>query len=139
MLSGPIIIIEDDSDDIEMIEEVLKELNIPNKTVSFQNCTDAFDYLKNKDEQPFVIFSDVNLPGLSGIDLKKQIDKDEELRKKSIPFVFFSTWADKNTIDAAYTEMTVQGFFQKGNTYGKTKDIVRAILEYWKYCKHPNT
>ncbi len=139
MVSGPIIIIEDDSDDIEMIEEVLKELNIPNKTVSFQNCTDAFDFLKNKDEQPFVILCDVNLPGLSGMDFKKQIDKDEGLRKKSIPFVFFSTWADKNTIDAAFTEMTVQGYFQKGNTYSEAKNIVRAILEYWTYYKPPNT
>ena len=138
MVSGPIVIIEDDEDEKEIIEEVLKELNIPNKTVWFTRCTDAFDYLKAQTEQPFVILSDVNLPGLSGREFKKQIDNDEELKKKSIPFVFFTTAANKNFVNEAYIELTVQGYFQKANSYNETKNIVRAILEYWKFCKHPN-
>jgi CheY-like chemotaxis protein len=138
MVSGPIVIIEDDKDDKEIVEEVLKELNIPNKLVWFKRCTDAFDYLKTQTEQPFVILSDVNLPGLSGRDFKKQIDDDEELRKKSIPFVFFTTAANKNYVDEAYMELTVQGYFQKANSYNETKNILKAILEYWKFCKHPN-
>lgn len=139
MVSGPIIIVEDDEDDKDMIEEVLKELSIPNKTIWFTRCSNAFEYLKNNDEQPLVIFSDINLPGLSGIEFKRQIDAHKELRKKSIPFVFFSTTADKNTVNEAYTEMTIQGYFQKANSYNETKNMVRTILEYWTICKHPNT
>ena len=138
MVPGPIVIIEDDEDDKDIIEEVLKELNIPNKTVWFTRCTQAFDYLKSSSEQPFVILSDVNLPGLSGREFKKQIDDDEDLKKKGIPFVFFTTAANKNYVDEAYMELTVQGYFKKANSYNETKNIVRAILEYWKYCKHPN-
>ena len=81
MVSGPIVIIEDDEDDKVIIEEILKELNIPNKTVWFTRCPDAFKYLKAQTEQPFVILSDVNLPGVSGREFKKQIDNDEELKK----------------------------------------------------------
>ena len=139
MVAGPIILVEDDKDDKDIIEEVLRELNIPNKTIWFTRCKDAFEYLKNSNEQPFVIFSDINLPGVSGMEFKKQVDEHKELRKKSIPFVFFSTAADKNTIDEAYTKMTMQGFFQKGESYDETKNIVRTILEYWKICKHPNS
>ncbi len=138
MVSGPIIIIEDDEDDKEIIEEVLKELEIPNKTVWFTKCTDAFIYLKSQNEQPFVILSDVSLPGQSGMEFKKQIDNDAELKKKSIPFVFFTTAANRNYVNEAYLELTVQGYFQKANSYKETKNIVRSILEYWKYCKHPN-
>ncbi len=138
MVSGPIVIIEDDVDDKEIIEEVLKELDIPNKIVWFKGCTEAFKYLKVQTEQPFVILCDVNFPGQSGREFKKQIDDDDEIKKKSIPFVFYTTAANKNYVDEAYTELTVQGYFQKANSYTETKNIVRAILEYWKYCKHPN-
>ncbi len=138
MVSGPIIIIEDDVDDKEILEEVLKELNIPNKTIWFTRCMDAFEYLKAGTDQPFVILSDVNLPGLSGLKFKQQIDNDEELKRKSIPFVFFTTAANKNHVNEAYLELTVQGYFQKSNSYAETKQIIKAILEYWKFCKHPN-
>lgn len=138
MVSGPIIIIEDDEDDKIILEEVLKELNIPNKTVWFTSCVDAFDYLKLQTEQPYVILCDVNLPGLSGMEFKKQIANDEYLKKKSVPFVFFTTAANKNYVNEAYLDLTVQGYFQKPNSYTETKNIIRVILEYWKYCKHPN-
>src|SRR4051794_4496413 len=110
MVTGPIILIEDDPDDKELIETALKELDIPNKTVWFSNSIDAFEFLKNKDDQPFIIFSDINLPRMTGIEFKKKIDNDPELRRKSIPFVFFSTSADKRAIDEAYTKLTVQGY-----------------------------
>ena len=139
MVAGPIVIVDDDEDDKDMINAVLKELSIPNKTVWFQRCMDAFEYLTSTDEQPFLIISDVNLPGQSGIEFKKQIDSNKELRKKSIPFVFFSTSADKKYVNEAYLTLTVQGFFKKADSYEATKDIVRSMLEYWKVCKHPNS
>jgi len=138
MVPGPIIIVEDDKDDRDIIEEVLEELNIPNEIVWFKRCVDAFDYLKTHTNQPFLIFCDINLPGLSGLEFKRQIDADKELRKKSIPFVFLSTSTDKKYVDEAYIEMTVQGYFQKANSYVEIKNTVKAILEYWKICKHPN-
>jgi len=138
MVPGPIIIVEDDKDDRDIIEEVLEELNIPNEIVWFKRCVNAFDYLKTHTNQPFLIFCDINLPGLSGLEFKRQIDADKELRKKSIPFVFLSTSTDKKYVDEAYMEMTVQGYFQKANSYVEIKNTVKAILEYWKICKHPN-
>ena len=139
MVSGPIIIIEDDEDDKGIIDEVLRELNIPNKIVWFKKCTDAVSYLKKTVEQPFVIISDINLPGLSGIECKQQIDNDERLRVKSIPFVFLSTSNNKKTINAVYTIMNVQGYFEKPTSYEQAKHTIRTILEYWKICKHPNS
>jgi CheY-like chemotaxis protein len=88
MVPGPIIIVEDDRDDRFIIAEVLKELNIPNKTLWFSKCMEAFDYLKSNDDQPFIIICDINLPEVNGIEFKRQVDSDPELRRKSIPFVF---------------------------------------------------
>jgi CheY-like chemotaxis protein len=139
MQPGPVITVDDDDDDREIVKEVLKELNISNPTIFFTRCNEAFIYLKSNNTQPFIIFCDVNLPEQSGIEFKRQIDADKELRKKSIPFIFLSTSADKKYVNEVYTQMTVQGYFQKANRYSETRDIVRLILEYWKVCKHPNT
>lgn len=135
---GPVITIEDDPDDMVILEDILKELNIPNKLIWFTKSTEAFHYLKTTQEQPFLIFCDVNLPQQIGIEFKRQIDNDPELRKKSIPFVFFSTLIDQRAINEAYTKMTVQGFFQKSSNYTKLKETIRIIFDYWFLCKHPN-
>ena len=139
MKSGPIILIEDDADDKDVFQDILKDLELSNPVIWFQNCDDAFSYLKTSSEQPFIIFCDVNLPGLSGIECKRQMDDDKALRKKSIPFVFHSTSINQKTVDEAYTKMTVQGFFQKKSTYSELKETIKLIVAYWEECKHPNT
>lgn len=137
--AGPIIIIEDDVDDRELLEEVIRELQISTELVWFDLCDKAFDYLKTTAKQPFIIFCDVSLPKQTGMEFKKQIDNDKQLRKKSIPFIFYSTAINQETINEAYTEMTVQGYFQKGTNLMEIKRDIEIIIEYWKRCKHPNT
>jgi len=138
MKNGPIIIVEDDPDDQTIFEDIIKELDIPNKLIFFNHSSDAFKYLKTSAEQPFIIFSDVNLPGQSGIEFKRKIDDDPQLRKKSIPFIFYSTSVNQRAVNEAYTEMTVQGFFKKGNSYSEIKTDLQMIFNYWSQCKHPN-
>lgn len=137
--SGSIIVVEDDLDDQEIIEEVLKELGFENKLIFFDRCHSAFNFLMAMNEQPFLILSDVNLPEQNGVDFKRQIDANPHLRQKSIPFVFFSTSVDKVAVDTAYKEMTVQGFFKKSNRYNELKNTLRLIMDYWTVCKHPNS
>ena len=137
--SGPIIVLEDDADDKSIFEEILQDLEITNKLIWFTKTAETLEYLKTTSEQPFIIFSDINLPVQNGIDFKKELDNDEQLRKKSIPFVFYSTSVDQKTVNDAYTKMTVQGFFQKKNTYNELKETIRLIVAYWEECKHPNS
>jgi CheY-like chemotaxis protein len=137
--AGPVIVVEDDLDDQAILDDILKELKVPNKLIWFTRSSDAFKYLKTTAEQPFIIFSDVNLPGQNGIEFKRQIDNDPELRQKSIPFIFFSTSVNKTAVTEAFTQMTVQGFFKKSDKYEEIKRIVRLVLDYWYLCKHPNS
>ena len=139
MRSGPIVIIEDDADDKTIFEEILQELAVKNKLIWFIHSTDAYQYLMTTSDQPFLIFCDVNIPGDNGLEFKRQIDNNPFLRRKSIPFVFYSTSVDQYAVNEAYTTMTVQGFFQKGNTYEEMKRYIRTIIDYWLICSHPNT
>jgi CheY-like chemotaxis protein len=136
---SPIILIDDDKEDQEIFKELLDALSIPNELVYFSNCLAALDYLSTTQKSTFIIFCDINLPKLNGIEFKKQVDADPKLRKKSIPFVFYSTAADKHIVEKAYTQMTVQGFFQKGTDFGQMKQLLQIIFQYWQFCEHPNT
>lgn len=137
--NGPVILVDDDIEDIELVSSSLVELGIKNKIVHFNNCESAFQYLKTTTEAPFIILSDVNLPPQGGIEFKRRIDEDTQLRAKSIPFVFFSTSVDKKSVDTAYKEMTVQGFFEKANSYKDLKTVMKIIMDYWMVCRHPNS
>jgi len=139
MITGPIVLIEDDQDDIDIFNEVLKELGITNRLIKFTDPTVAFHFLESNSEQPFLIICDVNLPRMSGLEFKTRLDANEKLKKKSIPFIFYSTSAEKKYIMEAYLQLTVQGYFLKPMQYAEIKKQVRAIFEYWKICQHPNT
>ena len=138
-IARPIIIIEDDLDDQEIAQNIIDELDIANKIIFFENGRSAIDYLMTTQDRPFIIISDMNLPGLSGLEVKKQIDDNEYLREKCIPFIFISTSANKQAVETAYTNLNVQGYFEKGHNYEQYKGIFKLIFDYWKVCKHPNS
>lgn len=138
MKNGPIILVEDDVDDQEFIVDALQMLGIKNKIKLFDNGQKALDYLKNVEEQPFIIISDVNLPIMNGLQLKSAIQQNDFLRNKSIPFIFLSTSGDSKAVYEAF-QLNVQGFFVKENSYDGMKDQLKEIIDYWNNCRHPNS
>lgn len=136
--TGAVVIIEDDMDDRIFLSRVFEDIGIENETIWFSKGIEAFEFLSATNRNIFIIFSDVKLPAESGLELKQKIDANPRLRKKSIPFVFYSTSANQRDIDQAYTEMTIQGFFQKVGDYEETKKLMRTVFDYWSICKHPN-
>jgi len=135
--SGPIVIIEDDLDDQEILGEIFTRLNYSNKIIFFNDGEEAFAYISQPDVAPFLILSDVNMPRLSGLELWERIQANEDLRMKCIPFIFFTTTANKKFVLEAYYK-SVQGFFQKPNTLEELENKMKIIIEYWKECIAPN-
>ena len=136
--SGPIIIIEDDVHDQELMNEIFKELEIPNLLRFFDSCVQAFEYLLTTIEKPFLIISDINLPAMTGLELCRKISETESLKMKNIPFVFLTTSSDHRVITEAY-DMFVQGFFVKPGSINELKCTIRMIIDYWRVCRHPYT
>ena len=135
---GPIIILEDDLDDQEILREILVELKVPYRLDFYIAAKDVLEYLNTTTEQPFIIISDVNLPSMNGLELRQVINENDYLRKKSIPFIFFSTSSDQYAVKQAYN-LTVQGYFVKQHSLVEIKETVKLILDYWGKCKHINS
>ena len=94
--AGPIIVIEDDEDDRDFFKEVFEALNFENEIIFFQDGESALTYLVKEPDKPFLILSDINMPRLSGIELKEKIQLNENLRMKCIPYLFFTTTANQS-------------------------------------------
>lgn len=124
-------------DDQEIIIDALKTLGLQNEIKTFDTGQKALDFLKIMEKQPFLIISDVNLPVMNGLQLKSEIQNNEYLRSKSIPFIFLTTSGDKKAVEEAY-DLQVQGFFVKEITYEGINKQLRGIVDYWKSCRHPN-
>lgn len=135
--SGPLLIVEDDEDDLELLQDILKDMDIVNEVMFFRKADAALHFLKTSEENPFLIVSDVNLPGMNGLDFKKQIDSNDYLRKKSIPFIFLSTSSNEGAVKKAFTEMVVQGYFEKPILVKELQKMFQLIVEYWKASCHP--
>lgn len=135
--TGPIIVIEDDMDDQEMLEEIFLKLDYRNKIVYFTDGNDALEYLNQTDVQPFLILSDINMPKLNGFELRNKVFTNEQLQLKCIPYLFFTTSATKKSVTDAYA-LSVQGFFEKPNSMKGLEETIRKIIEYWKECIAPS-
>ena len=138
VLERPVIIIEDDDDDQQFIKDAFIDLGYESQLKFFYDADSVISYLKSTTDKPFLIISDFNLSGMNCYELKKRINDDEQLRKKAIPFIFYTTSDQKYALDKVY-EMMVQGFFVKENSIAGIKSTIKVIIDYWKLCKHPNS
>jgi len=137
MTKGPIVIVEDDKDDQEIYSVAIRALGIRNELRFFDTCMAVLEYLNETEEQPFIILSDINLPAMTGLELKKHMEEDPYLKAKGIPFVFISTNSSKASVRHAHA-LSVQGYFQKPNSMEEIMNTLQILFQYWERCKHIN-
>lgn len=134
--NGIIIIIEDDRDDRELlgevIAEVLQENNFKNSVVFMNDGFQALNYLNKMASKPFMIISDINMPGMTGFELRSLIFQDNRLNSMCIPYIFLTTSGNHQTyLEHAY-KLSIQGYFKKPHVMQEYKQMLNEILRYWK-------
>lgn len=134
--SGPIIVIDDDLEDQQILDEIFKNLNVPNQIIFFADGNEALDYLSSTNDQPFLILSDINMPRIDGFEVRSRICKNDNLKSRFIPYLFFTTSVDKKAVQDAYN-MSVQGFFVKPTTMLDMQNSLKKIIDYWQECYAP--
>jgi CheY-like chemotaxis protein len=135
--NGPVVVIEDDEDDQLFLTEIFTKLNYKNEIIFFKDGNLALEYLNKTDANPFLILSDINMPKINGIELRSKIYTNELLHVKCIPYLFFTTNANKQSVIEAYS-MSVQGFFVKPASLDVLESTIKTIMEYWKQCIAPS-
>jgi CheY-like chemotaxis protein len=137
-LTGPIILIEDDANDLDVLVNALRENNVKNATKCFTDAKEALAYLMATNDQPFLILCDIRLQGMNGLEFRSAINQNDFLRNKAIPFLFYTAAVSQAIINEAY-DLTVQGFFEKPASFDALKEQMHDIVSYWTKCIHPNS
>ena len=94
-----------------------------NEIIFFNDGQEALAYLTAESSEPFIVFSDINMPKLNGMELRRQIHENEDIRLKTIPYLFFTTIAEQEAVIDAYSK-SIQGFFVKPSKFQDLKSIM---------------
>ncbi len=84
-----IFLADDDADDKILFTEAIKEIDQAIVCAMCSNGQEAFDWLEKTDQLPDIIFLDVNMPVMNGLDCLKKLRASD--RYKTIPIVMLTT------------------------------------------------
>lgn len=136
MNENPILIVDDDQEDLDLIKDVAEHLKLSRPIHYFKSGEQLESFLQASAYAPFLIICDVNLPEEDGFAIKRRISENPELKYKSVPFIYWSTDASEKQIQHAY-DLPAQGFFFKPTNFNELCDTFETILHYWQKSQHP--
>lgn len=98
-----ILYVEDNEDYIEFVKRAIRKIDIPVVLESVTDGNAAVEYLDNNqspDKRPGLILLDINLPGITGIELIQKIRRYENMTLT--PVVMFSTSDNPADVKKSY-------------------------------------
>ena len=111
--------IDDDSDDCSFFLEALEEVSCASYT-AIHNPVLALQQLSNCEIRPDLIFLDINMPVMNGMELLTEMKK----KKLIIPVIIFST-SIPTDIENKLQGLGAIGYYNKPNDFGTMKTILR--------------
>lgn len=122
-----ILLIDDDMDDIELFRDALEEVDA---SISFRYANDGKEAVRDLSEQhdalPDLIFLDISMPTISGLQCLATFKKDEQL--KNLPVIMYTTSSQEREIRTAQ-ELGASGFVTKPNDFKILKRILTLVLQ----------
>lgn len=128
-----IILIEDDSEDFEMIMELMKQSDLNISVSVFKNGVEALTYLLSNEvyrttNKPDLVLLDLNMPKMNGLEFIENIKKDEVLRL--IPVIILTSSADNEDVWKSYY-LGASCYIVKPVGIEKFQNIIKAINDFW--------
>ena len=137
----PILLVDDDPDCRMLIREAIGQSKVSNLVYEVPNGEEALDFVFQRGRyvnapRPGLIYLDIEMPGMSGQDVLRQVKNDADLR--DIPVVMMTGVADEQQMH----EAAVNG----ANSYtlkpANAEQFLRTVLasaDYWlRIHQHPN-
>jgi CheY-like chemotaxis protein len=126
----PILLVEDNEDDVDLILHAFKKTNLANEIVVARDGQQALDFLHRKgafakraEVNPGLVLLDLKLPKVDGLEVLKQIKADKKL--KTVPVVVFTASREEKDQLESYN-LGVNAYVVKPMDF---KDFIVAIGE----------
>jgi two-component system response regulator len=132
-LAFEVLLIEDDMGDVELTEAALAKSKLKINLNVVNDGEEAIAYLRQEGQytdavRPNLIVLDLNLPGLSGLEILSAIKSEQHL--KTIPVVILTT-SDASTDILKSYELGVNCYVTKPIGLKEFVKIVNSIEDFW--------
>jgi CheY-like chemotaxis protein len=134
---GPIVLIDDDQDDLHLLIEIFSDFNLPNEIHLFKSSETLLSFLRKPEVDPFLIISDINMPVTNGFRLREMILNDPEINSRNVPYIFFTTSTMLKVVETGKGS-TLQGIFKKPSRHADWKETLSSIVKYWSLSMPPD-
>lgn len=137
-----ILLVEDNPTDAELAIRALKKHNLANKLVWVKDGAEALDFLFGKGIYanreitivPRVIFLDLRLPKVDGLEVLKAVKNDD--RTRNIPVVVLTSSKEDRDITESY-QLGVNSFIAKPVEFEPFVKVVAELGMYWLLINRP--
>ena len=130
-----ILLIDDDKDDLQMLKDALKIIDMEHQVIEGGDGLEALKTLElsiNQQKLPCLIVLDINMPKLDGKQTFLAIKSDKRL--SHIPIVIFST--STNMMDRTFFERNNTAYFIKPNHFTEFANTASQLISA---CYHRAT
>lgn len=130
-----VLYVEDNPNDADIFSRLIRKLAKPITYTVLDSGSEAVDYLTRQGryqhepgDLPKLVLLDLNLNGLSGLEVVQQARLTRHTRY--LPIVAFSTSDNPHDIQSAY-EAGVNAYVVKPGSYLATIDIINKLCDFW--------
>lgn len=132
----PILLVEDNPDDIELTRRAFRKNNLLNPVVVAEDGVAALDYVfgrgawegRDVSDRPALVLLDLKLPKLDGIEVLRQVREDA--RTRTIPIVVLTTSREDRDVVESY-RLGANSYVRKPVDFNEFIDAVRNLGMYW--------
>ncbi|HLP14794.1 MAG TPA: response regulator [Bacteroidota bacterium] len=136
MANKTILLVEDNTDDVELTIHALKKNNIKNDVAVMSDGAQALDYLfgagrysgRDLTVMPTVILLDLKLPKVDGLEVLRQIRAHE--LTKLLPVVILTSSKEEQDIVSGY-RLGVNSYVRKPVDFNQFAEAVSHLGLYW--------
>jgi len=132
---GRILMVEDDSKDVELTMTALEEYNLANEVIVTRDGEEALDYLycrgkyqSRSSDNPAVMLLDLKLPKVDGLEVLRQVKSDEKLRM--IPVVVLTSSHEEKDMVASY-KLGVNAYVVKPVDFHEFVNAIKELGVFW--------
>lgn len=136
-----ILLVEDDSKDVELTLAALEENHLVNRIVVLENGVEALDYLyergrfeKRSGGNPIVVLLDNKMPKVNGLEVLKTIKADENL--KLIPVVVLTSSRETPDLVEFYKH-GVNAYVVKPVDFAEFMNVIKHLGIFWAAINEP--